>query len=184
MRITSRRNSTESQFKVGWPNAAVIGLLLQPQLVKQNLIEDQLANLAIDFPDAIVERRNFVFVFPENGVGRLSHVGTEMVSVARWQILATMFFKEATQNVVQQLAGVNRLQIERGFAARFELQDTICKKAKRAIAIRAESARAVDMLEAEVSRQHHPQISLINLAIVGTEPVLVTLMLDFHATPS
>src|ERR1041385_1668591 len=147
MRIGKRHCPAEGKFKVSRAHAARIRLLLQSQLVQQHLIEDQLANLAIDLPNAIVERWNLVLVFLEHSVGRFRQVLSQGVVISCGQIFAAMLFKETPQNIVQKFSGVDRLQIERGFRARLKSQYSAREKSKLAIAIAAQKARPVTVPE-------------------------------------
>src|ERR1051325_11933185 len=150
MRIGKRHCPAEGKFKVSRAHAARIRLLLQSQLVQQHLIEDQLANLAIDLPDAIVERWNLVLVFFEHGIGRFRQVLSQGIVTSTGQIFAAMLFKETPQNIVQKLSGVDRLQIERSFRARRSEEHTAREKSKLAIAIAAQTARTVNVLRSEM----------------------------------
>src|SRR5215471_12137190 len=89
-----------------------------------------------------------------------------------------MLFKEAAQDVVQQLAGIDRLQIERGFATRLNSQDAIAEKAEGAIPVSAQTAGAVHMLRAEVPRQHQTQVGIGDLTVIGAKPLAMTSLLD------
>src|SRR5581483_3517178 len=97
------------------------------------------------------------------------------------QIVAAMLLKEPAQNVVQKFAGVDRQQVERGFAARFELQHPVREETERAVSVCAEPARAVNMIRAEMPLEHRTQIRICDLAIVRPEPTAVALVLDLCA---
>ena len=183
MRIGRRRGPAERKFKVRRPQATRIRLLLQPQLVQQHLIENQLPNLAINFPNAIVERRNLVLVFFEHSVGRFRQVLLQCVVTLSGQIFAAMLFKEAPQNIVQKFAGVDRLQIECGFRARLKSQYSTREKAKCAVAIAAQTAGAVNVIRSELTSQHPAQIRDTDLAVIRSKPLAISLALDSHALP-
>src|SRR5262252_3362189 len=94
------------------------------------------------------------------------------------EIIAAMVFKKPAQDVVQQFAGVDRLQIERGFAARLKPQDAVAEKPEGAISIGAQTAGAVDMLRAEVLLQHPSQVRIRDLAIIRSEPFAMPRLLN------
>src|SRR5438067_10295383 len=94
-----------------------------------------------------------------------------------------MLFKEAPQNIVQQFAGVDRLQIERGFRAWFKSQYSTREKAKCAVAIAAQTAGAVNVLRPEMSCQHLAQIRITDLAIIRSKPFAISLSLNGHPLP-
>jgi len=78
-------------------------------------------------------------------------------------------FKEATQNVVQQLAGVDRLQVERRFAARLEFQNSLTKKSIRAVAVDAQPAGTVHEVTAKPLVHEREQMRIGNLAVVWSK---------------
>src|SRR5947207_14400386 len=92
-----------------------------------------------------------------------------------------MLFKEASQNIVEQFSGVDRLQIERGFRARFKSQYSTREKAKCAVAIAAQTAGAVNVIRSEMTSQHPAQIRVTDLAIIRSKPLAISLALDTHA---
>src|SRR5437773_1468069 len=94
-----------------------------------------------------------------------------------------MLFKEAPQNIVQQFAGVDRLQIERGFRARLKSQYSTREKAKCAVAIAAQTTGAINVIRSEMTSQHPAQISITDLAVIGSKPLAVSLALNSHALP-
>src|ERR1041384_7870103 len=183
MRIGKRHCPAEGKFKVSWARASRIRLLVQPQLVQQHLIENQLANLAIDLPNAIVERWNLVLMFFEHGIGRFRQVLSQGFVALRGQVFAAMLFKETPQNIVQKFSGVDRLQIERGFRARVKSQYSAREKSKRAVAVAAQTARAVTVLRSEMTSQHPAQISIADLAVIRSKPLVVSFALDSYALP-
>src|SRR5205807_9696475 len=130
IRIACLRSAPESEFKIRRSNAAVVGSVLQAQFVEQDLVENQFANLAIDLPDALIERWHHSFVLGKDFIGNFGDLVTQILSIQRRQVLSTTTLKEPAQNVVQQLAGIDGLQIERGLAAWFESQDACRKESK------------------------------------------------------
>src|SRR5882672_918867 len=84
-----------------------------------------------------------------------------------------MLFKEPSQDVVQQFAG-----IKRGFAARLEPQHPVGEKSVRTVAIDTQPASAVHILASEVSRQHGAQVRVGDLAIKWSKPGAVSRALD------
>ena len=62
---------------------------------------------------------------------------------------AAMAFEETAQNIVQQLARVDRLQIERRLAAWFELQNSLTKKLVSTVSVETKPAGAVHKLRTE-----------------------------------
>src|SRR2546430_2151159 len=94
-----------------------------------------------------------------------------------------MLFKEAPQDIVQKFAGVDRLQIERGFRARLKSQYSTREKAKCAVAIAAQTAGAINVIRSEMSRQHPAQISVTNLAIISSKRFTISLALNGYALP-
>src|ERR1041384_1387283 len=183
MRIGKRHCPAEGKFKVSWARASRIRLLLQSQLVQQHLIEDQLANLAIDLPNALVERWNLVLMFCEHGIGRFRQVLSQFVVTSSGQIFAAMLFKETPQNIVQKFSGVDRLQIERSFRWWFKSHYSAREKSKRAVAVAAQTARSVNVLRSEMTSQHLAQISIADLAVIRSKPLTVSLALDSYALP-
>src|SRR6476661_6126223 len=89
-----------------------------------------------------------------------------------------MLLEETTQNVVQQLAGVDGLQIERRFAARLDTQDAITEKSEGAVSVRAQPAGTVNMIRSEMIGEHLPQIIIRNFTVVSAEPVAVPRMFN------
>src|SRR6185369_16462335 len=94
-----------------------------------------------------------------------------------------MLLKKAPQNIVQQLARVDGLQVESGFAARLEAQHAITEKSERAIAVGAQTTGTVNVFGTEMTLQHPLQIGIRNLAIVRTEPITVARLLNLDAFP-
>src|SRR5688500_2029770 len=93
-----------------------------------------------------------------------------------------MPFKEAAQNVVQQLARVDRLKIERGLATWLEPQHPLRKEAIRAVAINAEAARAVHEARPKLLFQQIEQMRIGDHAVVWTK--LETAALAFNLDSS
>ena len=54
-----------------------------------------------------------------------------------------MTLEESSKDVVKQLARVERLQIERSFAARVESEEPLCKETIAAVAVDTQTAGAV-----------------------------------------
>src|SRR6185369_15029370 len=116
---------------------------LQTQFVEQDLIENQLADFAIDLPDAFIQRWDPIFMLFENGISRSAQFSAQHFAVAIGQVIAAMLLKKAPQDIVQQLARIDGLQVESRFAARLEAQHAIAKKSERTIAIGAQTTGAV-----------------------------------------
>ena len=95
-----------------------------------------------------------------------------------------MLFKKATQDVVQQFARVDRLQVQRRFAARFELQHALAKEAVSAISIGAQAAGTVNKLGAKSLVQQSQQMRIGNLAVVRSKPRACALAFNLDATQS
>jgi hypothetical protein len=74
----------------------------------------------------------------------------QLLSVELVQRLATMPFKKPAENIVKQFSRVDRLQVECGFAARFETQHSLRIETIRTIAVDAEAARTVNKLRTEL----------------------------------
>src|SRR5205085_12099903 len=110
-----------------------------------------------------------VLVFFEHSVGRFRQILLQCVVTLSGQIFAAMLFKEAPQNIVQQFAGVDRLQIERGFRARFKSQYSTREKPKCTVAIAAQTAGTVNVLRSEMTSQHLAQIRVTDLAIIRSK---------------
>src|SRR6185369_6998610 len=108
------------------------------------LFKNDLANLAIEFPDLFVERRHHLLVQIEYLICNLQKFIFEFGALQRIEALAAILFKEAPQNVMQKFAGVQGLQIERRLPARFELQYSLGKKAISALAKGSQRAGAMD----------------------------------------
>src|SRR5437588_4865543 len=94
-----------------------------------------------------------------------------------------MLFKEAPQNIVQKFTRVDRLQIERGFRARFKSQYSTREKAKCAVAIAAQTAGTINVFRSEMTSQHPAQIRITDLAIIRSKPLAISLALDSDALP-
>jgi len=77
----------------------------------------------------------------------------KLLAIQFVQRLATMTLEEASQDVVQKFSCVNRLQVERRFAARFESQHSLREEAIRAVAINTQTARAVNEVRAKLQFQ-------------------------------
>ena len=92
-----------------------------------------------------------------------------------------MLLEEATQNVVQQLARVDGLQIERRFSARFQLQNTQTKEAIGAIAIDAQPTGTVNEVWAKSLVQQGKQMRVGDLAIVWSKQVTGALAFNLDA---
>src|SRR5436190_12492424 len=92
-----------------------------------------------------------------------------------------MLFQESSQDVVQQFAGVERGQIERGFAARLEPQHPVGEKSIRTVAVDTQPAGAVHVIASEVAREHGAQVRVGNLAIKRPKPGAVSGALDINS---
>src|SRR5258705_3720173 len=95
-----------------------------------------------------------------------------------------MPLKKTTQDVVQQLAGVDRLQIKRRFTARFKFEHSLPKKAVTTVAIDTQSTRTMDKLSTKPLPQQRQQMRVGNRAVVGPKPWPGALALDLNATQS
>src|SRR6185436_19015180 len=94
--------------------------------------------------------------------------GLQFFPIELVQRLATMFLEEATQDVVQEFAGVDRLQIERGLATRFEPQHALREEAIRTVAVNAQAAGAVNEVRTELLLDQAKQIGIGDDAVVRT----------------
>ena len=54
---------------------------LNPQFIQQHLIQQNLANLAVDFPDLFVERRHHSLVFVENSIREFAQLLLERFAI-------------------------------------------------------------------------------------------------------
>ena len=108
-------------------------------------------------------------MFVEDAIRNAGQLFPKLLAIKSTQRLATMLFEEATQDVVQQLACVDGLQIKRRFSARFQLQNTQTKEAISAVAIDAQPTRTVDKVLSESLVQQGNQIRVSDLAIVWTK---------------
>ena len=103
------RSTAEGEFEIHGNDTTLARSLLQTQFIKQDLIENQFANLAINFPDAPIQRRDESFVLVKNLIRNFRKLTTQRFSILPRQILFAVLFEESSQNVVQQFAGINRL---------------------------------------------------------------------------
>jgi hypothetical protein len=67
---------TKCDFKVTGTNVSP-RLLLDPQLVKQNLVENYLSDLAVDLPDVGIQRWHRALVFLKNLFGHIAQLKTQ-----------------------------------------------------------------------------------------------------------
>src|SRR4029077_19571129 len=98
---------------------------------------------AIDFPNLFVERWHHLLVLVEDFIREFSQLIQQCFAIEFMQRLAPMPLKKATQNVMQQLARVDRLQIERRLAAWLKFQHSLSEKPISTIAVKTEAAGAV-----------------------------------------
>ncbi len=182
IRILCRRShAAKRDFKIRRKHLLTFRFLLNFQLVQQHLVQEDLANLSIDLPDLFVERRHDAFVFVKHTVGNCGEFCLQFLAIELVQRLATMTFKEAAQNVVQQFACVDRLEIERRFTARLESQHALRKEAIRTIAVDAETAGAVNEVRSKLLVQQSQQIRIGDLAVVRTKSRAGAFALDLDA---
>src|SRR2546425_4100906 len=93
-------------------------LLLNGQLVVEHLFEQQFPYLAIDAPDARIERRHRALVLGEDFIGDFAKFAPKLDPVKVGEPLTAMTLEETTKRLVQKASRVERGQIKRRFAAR------------------------------------------------------------------
>ena len=92
------------------------------------------------------------------------------------------FSKKRRRTSCNNLPASIACKIERGFAARLEPQNALRKEAIRAVAVNAETARAVHEVWAELLFQQIEQMRIGDLAVVWTK--LETAALALNLDPS
>src|SRR5690242_12514362 len=95
-----------------------------------------------------------------------------------------MLFEKSTQDIVQQLARVDRLQVERRFAAWFESQHALREEAIRTVAVDAETARTVHKVRPKPLLQRVEQMRIRDLAVVWTKLPPAAFPFDLDAAQS
>src|SRR6267143_1578177 len=107
---------------------------------------------------------------------------TKLCALHRIEAFSSMAFKETPQNVVQEFAGVQRLQIQRCLAAWFELQDSLREKAIGAVAEGAKTTGAMNGVRTKSLLDQSQQIGISNLPVVRTKSL--SRALAFNADPA
>src|SRR5437868_15549867 len=79
------------------------------QLVKQDLIEQNLSDLAIYSPNVRVQWRHPVFEFIEDLIRRLLKLAAQASLIKRRQQLASMNSQEPSQHFVQQRSRIEQI---------------------------------------------------------------------------
>src|ERR1051325_11246135 len=170
MRIFCRRlHAAKRQLKPRRGHCAAFRLRLHVKLVKQDLIENDLANLAIEFPDLLIERRHDSFVLIENFISDLQQLAAQFLALVILETPAAILFEEPPQNVVQQFAGIKRLQIQRGLAARFEFQNSLREEAISTNSKSSQTAGAVNNVDAESTIEECEQMRIADLPVVWSK---------------
>src|SRR5438045_7728055 len=121
-------------------------------------------------------------MFLKNLVGRFRKFATQFLQITGRQKLRAMLFKEAPQNIVQEFARIDGLEIECRFSAGFNLQHPIGEKSEFAISVITQTAGAVNVARPEMSRQHLSQIGVRYFTVKWSEPLAVAVLFDLHAS--
>src|SRR5215813_1286271 len=118
-------HAAKCHFEIRRHNAKRRRCFLDLQFIQQNLVQQNLANLAINLPDLLVQRGHHTLMLVEYTIGEALQLLTQRPAVELVQRLAPVLLKKASQNVMQELAGVDSLQIERSFATRLQLEHSL-----------------------------------------------------------
>src|SRR5262249_17760593 len=142
---------------------------LDLQFIQQNLVQQNLANLAINLPDLLVQRGHHTLMLVEYTIGEALQLLTQRPAVELVQRLAPGLLKKTSQKVMQELAGVDSLQIERSFATRLQLEHSLAKESVATICIGAKAAGAVDELATKALVEQSNQVRIRDPAIVRSK---------------
>ena len=119
-------------------------------------------------------------MFAKDLIGNGDHFLTESFAVEIRQKLFPVLFKKSPQYIVKEFAGVDRLEIKRGFVARFELHDPRHEKSKRAVAVGAQAAGAVNIFRPKAGADHGLQVRMCDLPVVRSKGRAVPFQFDRH----
>src|SRR5262245_492498 len=96
-------------------------LLFNHQLVRQDLLQQESRDLALDRPNRGIERRHGPLVLVKYSIGSFVELLFQYIRIQICKPMIPMQLKESSQRVVQQTSGIQRSHIDSRLAPRFEL---------------------------------------------------------------